>query len=85
MDELTKDADSVSFMIILHKEFVSIHYVLGDVPCDRQIQDSSTEAEKWRNYTWLEVRSDASLHSFQSGLKGGTRSKCAPGNSISGT
>jgi hypothetical protein len=67
MNDPTKDADSVSFMIILHKEFVSIHYVLGDVPRDRLIQNSSTEAEKWRNYTWLEVRPDASLCSLQSG------------------
>ena len=32
MNKLTKDADAVSLMIILHKEFVAVHYVLGEVP-----------------------------------------------------
>lgn len=85
MDELTKDADTVSLVIILHQELVTVHYVLGEVPRKRLVQDSSTEAENRRNHSGLEVRPDASLCSPQSGRKSGTGGKCAPGNNIAAT
>ena len=42
LDELTEDADNVSLVIILHKELVTIHYVLGEIPRERLVQGSST-------------------------------------------
>jgi hypothetical protein len=70
MNELTKDADAVSLVIILHEEFVAVHYVLGEIPRQRLIQNPSTDTENWRNYSWWEVRPDASLCSPKSGCKG---------------
>lgn len=61
MKQPTEDADSVSFMVVLHEELVTIHYVLVEVPRDRLIEDSSSKAEERPHYTGLEVRPDAGL------------------------
>ena len=61
MVRLTKDADSVSFMVVLHEELVAVHYVCGEVPREGLVKNSSRDAEERRDYTRLKVRPDASL------------------------
>jgi hypothetical protein len=34
MTRLTEDADAVPFVIVLHEELVTVHYVRGEIPCE---------------------------------------------------
>jgi len=58
---LTEDADAVSFMVVLHEELVTVHYVRGEVPREGLVKNSSRDAEERRDYTRLKVSPDASL------------------------
>ena len=46
MMQLTEDADAVSFMIVLHEELVTVHYVRGEVPREGLVKNSSRDAEE---------------------------------------
>jgi len=64
---LTEDADAVSFMVVLHEELVTVHYVRLEVPREGQVKSPSRDAEERRDYTRLKVRPDASLSCPQFG------------------
>ena len=67
MTRLTEDADAVSFVIVLHEELVAVHYVLGEVPREGLVKDSSRDTEERRDYTRWKVGPDASLFCPQFG------------------
>lgn len=61
MTRLTEDADAVSFVIVLHEELVTVHYVRGEIPREGLVKYSSRDAEERRDDTRLKVRPDARL------------------------
>jgi hypothetical protein len=46
MKGLTENADTVSFVIILHEELVAVHYVLREVPRECLVKNPSNGAEE---------------------------------------
>jgi hypothetical protein len=61
MKQLTEHADTISFMIILHEELVTVHYVFGEVPRERLVKNPSKGAEERRDDTRLVVCPDPCL------------------------
>ena len=63
----TEDADAVSFMVVLHEELVTVHYVRLEVPREGQVKNPSRDAEERRDHTRLKVSPDAGLFCPQFG------------------
>jgi hypothetical protein len=61
MNERTKDRDAITLVIILHEEFVAIHYVLGKVPRKRFVENPGSDTEERRDDARLKVGPNASL------------------------
>jgi hypothetical protein len=61
MEQLTEYTDMVSFVIILHEELVTVHYVFREVPRERLVENPSSGAEERRDDARFKVRPDAGL------------------------